>query len=118
MKGKWGKNLLNPLVASKNFETVYSLVHFRQIWQTDHAIVRKILPNIEFIYQAIQLFFTYFSLSNCYLTFYFIADGIADPAVDPFGNKTCLYIFTIMRFVCVLLICTQFVLPGQSTPGR
>ncbi|SPQ25056.1 4be0149e-b4a0-4d02-9151-ec85c93e7596 [Thermothielavioides terrestris] len=98
------------------FAAVYSLVHFRQIWQTDHTLARKILLHIEFVYQFIQLLFTYFSLANFYLTFYFIAGGLADPQVDPFGGRAGLYIFTILRYVCVLLISTQFVLSLGNRP--
>ena len=68
------------------------------------------------MYQFIQLLFTYFSLANFYLTFYFIAGGLADPTVDPFGGKACLYIFVILRYVCVLLISTQFILSLGNRP--
>ena len=44
------------------FAAVYSLVHFRQIWVTDHTLMRKILLHIEFVYQFVSLAFTYFSL--------------------------------------------------------
>lgn len=98
------------------FAAVYSLVHFRQIWRTDHTIGRKILLHIEFIYQFIQLLFTYFSLANFYLTFYFIAGSLSDPTVDPFGHNIGLYIFTVLRYTCVLLICTQFILSMGNRP--
>ncbi len=44
------------------FAAVYSLVHFRQIWHTDHTITRKVLLHIEFVYQFVSLAFTWFSL--------------------------------------------------------
>lgn len=44
------------------FAAVYSLLHFKQIWTTDHTVARKILLHIETVYQAIQLVFTFFSL--------------------------------------------------------
>ena len=44
------------------FAAVYSLVHFKQIWKTDHTIWRKVLLHIEFVYQLVSLGFTYFSL--------------------------------------------------------
>lgn len=44
------------------FAAVYSLVHFKQIWKTDHTLWRKILLHVEFVYQAVSLAFTYFSL--------------------------------------------------------
>jgi chitin synthase len=98
------------------FAAVYSLVHFRQIWHTDHTVGRKILLHIEFVYQFISLLFTYFSLANFYLTFYFVAGSLSDPTIDPFGHNIGLYLFTILRYTCVLLICTQFILSMGNRP--
>ncbi|CAK7266214.1 Chitin synthase, class 2 [Sporothrix epigloea] len=98
------------------FAAVYSLVHFKQLWTTDHTISRKILLHIEFIYQLLQLLFTYFSLANFYLTFYFVAGGLADPTVDPFGHSIGKYIFTVLRYTCTLLIATQFILSLGNRP--
>ncbi|KAI6713510.1 chitin synthase 2 [Diplocarpon mali] len=98
------------------FAAVYSLVHFRQIWRTDHTIGRKILLHVEFFYQFIQLQFTYFSLANFYLTFYFVAGSLGDPKNDPFGNGAGKVIFTILRYTCILLICTQFILSMGNRP--
>ncbi|KAK1827653.1 glycosyltransferase family 2 protein [Podospora conica] len=97
------------------FAAVYSLVHFKQIWHTDHTIARKILLHVEFFYQALQLLFTYFSLANFYLTFYFIAGGLSDPLIDPFngGGK---HIFNIFRYILVLVIATQFILSLGNRP--
>lgn len=98
------------------FAAVYSLVHFKQIWTTDHTVARKVLLHIEFLYQFLQLLFTYFSLANFYLTFYFVAGGLADDRIDPFGHHIGLYIFTVLRYTCVLLISTQFILSLGNRP--
>ncbi|KAB5540535.1 class 2 chitin synthase [Coniochaeta sp. 2T2.1] len=98
------------------FAAVYSLVHFKQIWHTDHTIARKVLLHIEFAYQFLQLLFTYFSLANFYLTFYFVAGGLADDRIDPFGHHIGMYIFTVLRYTCVLLISTQFILSLGNRP--
>ncbi|KAM0572071.1 hypothetical protein ACHAP6_008652 [Verticillium nonalfalfae] len=98
------------------FAAVYSLVHFKQVWTTDHTLARKILLNIESFYQLLQLLFTYFSLANFYLTFYFVAGGLADPQVDPFGNNAGFWIFTVLRYTCALLIATQFILSLGNRP--
>jgi hypothetical protein len=44
------------------FAAVYSLIHFKQIWRTDHSMTRKILLHVEFVYQFASLMFTFFSL--------------------------------------------------------
>lgn len=98
------------------FAAVYSLLHFKQVWKTDHSIGRKILLHIEFIYQFVQLVFTFFGLGNFYLTFYFIAGSLADPKMDPFGHNIGKYIFYILKYACVLLIMMQFVLSMGNRP--
>lgn len=98
------------------FAAVYSLLHFRQIWNTDHTLTRKILLHMEFIYQFINLLFTFFSLANFYLTFYFVAGSLCEAKVDPFGHNIGTYIFYILRYTCVLLICTQFILSMGNRP--
>ncbi|RYP74852.1 hypothetical protein DL771_002773 [Monosporascus sp. 5C6A] len=98
------------------FAAVYSLVHFKQIWETDHTLVRKTLLHIEFVYQFIQLLFTWFSLANFYLAFYFIAGGLADPRIDPFGHGVGLVFFNILRYCLVLLISMQFIISLGNRP--
>ncbi|EDN04342.1 chitin synthase 2 [Histoplasma mississippiense (nom. inval.)] len=98
------------------FAAVYSLIHFRQIWRTDHTIARKVLLHIEFLYQFVSLVFTFFSLANFYLTFYFIGGALSDPTNDPFGHNIGKYIFVILRYACVLLICLQFILSMGNRP--
>ncbi|KAF2684261.1 glycosyltransferase family 2 protein [Lentithecium fluviatile CBS 122367] len=98
------------------FAAVYSLLHFKQVWATDHTIWRKTLLHIEFVYQFVSLMFTFFSLANFYLTFFFIAGSLADPKLDPFGHNIGKYIFYILRYTCVLLICMQFILSMGNRP--
>ncbi|KAH7376618.1 chitin synthase A [Plectosphaerella cucumerina] len=98
------------------FAAVYSLVHFKQIWTTDHTIARKVLLHLEFLYQLLQLLFTYFSLANFYLAFYFVSNGLADPEVDPFGHGVGKGISIVLRYICALLIATQFILSLGNRP--
>ncbi|KAL7933541.1 glycosyltransferase family 2 protein [Trichoderma chlorosporum] len=98
------------------FAAVYSLVQMRQILQTDHTLARKVLLYIEFVYQFVQLLFTYFSLANFYLAFYFVAGGLADKRVDPFGHGIGNVIFIILRYTCILLIAIQFILSLGNRP--
>lgn len=98
------------------FAAVYSLVHFKQLLATDHTIARKALLLIESFYQFIQLLFTYFSLANFYLTFYFVAGGIGDPTIDPFPHNLGKYIFYVLRYTLVLVISSQFILSLGNRP--
>ncbi|KAF2161869.1 glycosyltransferase family 2 protein [Zasmidium cellare ATCC 36951] len=98
------------------FAAVYSGLHCRQIWYTDHTIARKILLHIEFVYQFVQLLFTFFALGNFYLTFYFIAGSLADKKVDPFGHGIGNFLFIVLRYVCILTIIVQFILSMGNRP--
>lgn len=98
------------------FAAVYSLLHFSQVWKTDHTFARKVLLHIEFVYQLINLLFTFFSLGNFYLTFYFIAGSLADDKIDPFGHNIGEVIFYILRYTCILLIMMQFILSMGNRP--
>ncbi|TXT15990.1 hypothetical protein VHUM_00493 [Vanrija humicola] len=51
------------------FAAVYSLIHFRQIWRSDHSVVRKSALMVEFVYNALNLLFGWFSLANFYIFF-------------------------------------------------
>ncbi|KAK9460955.1 chitin synthase-domain-containing protein [Lipomyces oligophaga] len=98
------------------FAALYAQLHFRQVWQTEHSIVRKIALHIEFLYQFVSLLFTYFSLANFYLTFYFIVGSLADDSVDPFGNSGGYYIFVILKIVLSVLIAAQFIISLGNRP--
>jgi chitin synthase len=52
------------------FAAVYSIVNVKQLWKTDHSLARKILLQIESVYQLLQLIFTYFGLVSSLLLKY------------------------------------------------
>ncbi|KAJ5389443.1 Chitin synthase A [Penicillium cataractarum] len=98
------------------FAAVYSIFNAKQIWKTDHSLARKILLHIEFVYQFFNLLFTYFGLANFYLAFYFIAGSLTDETLDPFGHNMGKYIFVVLRYACVLVMCLQFIISLGNRP--
>ncbi|CAI7572349.1 unnamed protein product [Penicillium manginii] len=98
------------------FAAVYSTINAKQIWKTDHTLARKILLHIEFVYQTLNLVFTYFGLANFYLAFYFIAGSLSDEKLDPFGHNMGKYIFVVLRYACVLVMCLQFIISLGNRP--
>lgn len=52
---------------------------------------------------------------NFYLTFYFVCSSLSDPQVDPFGGWAD-RIFTVLRYLCILLIASQFILSMGNRP--
>ncbi|KAL2826369.1 chitin synthase-domain-containing protein [Aspergillus pseudoustus] len=98
------------------FAAVYSIVNVKQLWKTDHSLARKILLQIESVYQLLQLIFTYFGLANFYLAFFFIAGSLTDEKIDPFGHNFGMYIFVVLRYSCILVMCLQFIFSMGNRP--
>ncbi|KAI0800657.1 chitin synthase 2 [Fomes fomentarius] len=68
------------------FASVHATVFWFRIWTSGQGFFRKILLQIEFIYNAIQLFFTWTSLANFYLAFFFlVSSATADAKNDAFN---------------------------------
>ena len=55
------------------FASVHATVFFFRIWSSGQGFFRKILLQFEFLYNAVQLFFTWTSLANFYLAFFFVS---------------------------------------------
>ncbi|KAJ3507424.1 hypothetical protein NLJ89_g6315 [Agrocybe chaxingu] len=65
------------------FASIHATVFFFKIWGSGQNFFRKIFLQIEFIYNAVQLLFTWTSLANFYLAFFFLVssatkEGTAD----------------------------------------
>lgn len=102
------------------FAAFYAIFHFAQIFRSGHSGWRKFLLGVEFFYNTINLLFSWFSLANFYLTFYFLtvrfAEDTSDSSKDdPFfgGGKV---IFTIFKELYLLAIVMQFVLSLGNRP--
>ncbi|TFK77536.1 chitin synthase [Pluteus cervinus] len=57
------------------FASIHATVFWFRIWTSGQGFFRKIALQIEFIYNAIQLFFTWTSLANFYLAFFFLVSS-------------------------------------------
>ncbi|KAF9196745.1 Chitin synthase, class 1 [Haplosporangium sp. Z 27] len=107
------------------FASVYALVHQFDIWRSDHSTARKLFFHLEFFYSFISLFFAWFALGNFYLTFYILGSAMVyetNAAGDvlqhsPFGNNAVgFWIFTIFRYIYILLIIAQFIMSMGNRP--
>lgn len=58
------------------FAALYAQLHFYQIWKTKHSFFRQIVFQIEFFYQFVQMLFSWFSIANFVLTFYYLAGSL------------------------------------------
>ncbi|KAF8899212.1 chitin synthase 2 [Infundibulicybe gibba] len=68
------------------FASIHATVFWFRIWTSGQNFFRKIVLQFEFIYNAIQLIFTWTSLANFYLAFFFlVSSATADSKTDAFN---------------------------------
>ncbi|KLO11323.1 glycosyltransferase family 2 protein [Schizopora paradoxa] len=67
------------------FAAVHSTVFMLRIWTSGQNFFRKIILQIEFLYNMVQLFFTWTSLANFYLAFFFLVSSATSPNSDAFN---------------------------------
>ncbi|CAO3563881.1 unnamed protein product [Mortierella alpina] len=107
------------------FASIYALTHSMDIWRSDHSTARKLFLHLEFFYSFVSLVFSWFALANFYLTFYILSNAMifvrnADGTVEqtsPFGqNNVGFWIFTVTRYIYLLLIIAQFIMSMGNRP--
>lgn len=96
------------------FAALYSQLNFRQVWDTDHSVMRKVFLHVEFFYQFIQLLFSFFSLGNFYLAFYFLGGSLAASNAIPHNGGY--WIFTILNYLCVCDLTSIFIISMGNRP--
>jgi chitin synthase len=96
------------------FAALYSLRHFSKIWETDHSYARKFWFHVEFLYQFISLIFSFFSLSNFYLTFYFLTGSLI--AENSLGKNGGFWVFTIFNYLCICVLTSLFIVSIGNRP--
>ncbi|KAF9113139.1 Chitin synthase, class 2 [Mortierella sp. AM989] len=100
------------------FAAFYSLAHFTRVLTSGQGFFRKIFLMFEFLYNAINLIFNWFSLANFYLTFYFLTIAAANNPNDnfqPFGEwgETT---FSVLRNIYLAAIITVFICSLGNRP--
>lgn len=98
------------------FAAIYAQTHFTQIWRTDHSLFRKFLLHVEFVYQFVSLIFTFFSLANFYLAFYFVAGSLAATDSNVIPGRGGFYLFLIFKYLAICTISAQFILSLGNRP--
>ncbi|KZP25362.1 glycosyltransferase family 2 protein [Athelia psychrophila] len=68
------------------FASIHATLFWFRIWTSGQNFFRKIVLQIEFIYNGVQLFFTWTSLANFYLAFFFlVSSATASGKTDAFN---------------------------------
>ncbi|GAA5916120.1 uncharacterized protein JCM6883_001738 [Sporobolomyces salmoneus] len=69
------------------FAALHASTHYYRLLTSGQSFLRKIWMSIIFLYNLIQLFFSFVGLSSFYLAFFFLCNAAtADSADDPFGG--------------------------------
>ncbi|KAF9102390.1 Chitin synthase, class 1 [Mortierella sp. AM989] len=99
------------------FVAIFSIVHFKKIYLSDHAGWRKALFHVQLVYNVMSILFSWFALANVYLTFYILANSLATPGNSPFGNNgVANFLFILLKYVYEFLVIVMFVLSMGNRP--
>ncbi|OBZ78918.1 Chitin synthase 2 [Grifola frondosa] len=94
------------------FASVHATVFFWRIWTSGQNPLRMLILQIEFIYNAVQLLFTWTSLANFYLAFFFlVSSATANSNSDAFnflaqGAGQAVFEVFLKLYVALLFIIT------------
>jgi len=93
------------------FASIHATVFWFRIWTSGQNFFRKIVLQIEFIYNAIQLLFTWTSLANFYLAFFFLVSSATSStgpnnAFNALGAGAGAYVFDVFLnlYICVIFV--------------
>jgi len=67
--------------------TIYSLLHFGQIYRSSHNPLRMLLFHLQLVYNVISFIVSWFALANYWLTTSIIMNLLGDPAKMKPGSK-------------------------------
>ncbi|TFK56805.1 chitin synthase 2 [Heliocybe sulcata] len=67
------------------FASIHATIFWFRIWTSGQNFFRKCWLQIEFIYNAVQLFFSWTSLANFYLAFFFLVSSATSDSSDAFN---------------------------------
>ena len=105
------------------FAAFYAIFHFFRIFKSNHSVLRLFLFFVEFFYNTVQMLFSWFSLGNFYLTFYFLTVAYQaksnpnyDPTRDPFYGYGD-WVFNIARELYLFVIVVIFVISLGNRPA-
>lgn len=111
--------------------TLYSIMHFAQIYRTSHNLLRVFFLHVQLLYSLLNLTLTWLSLAAFYLTTTIIMELAANPNKDskktkgeagyarpfPFENaEISTAIALILKFVYVVIVILAFILALGNRP--
>ncbi|KAF8344932.1 glycosyltransferase family 2 protein [Amanita rubescens] len=97
--------------------SIYALVHFWRLYQSGHNPFRLFMFHIQALFNAISLFFTWFSLANLWLTFTIIINLIPSQGlVTGTGVVVLHWVNSGLMWLYLVFLVMQFVLALGNRP--
>ncbi|EAU87177.1 chitin synthase [Coprinopsis cinerea okayama7 len=95
--------------------SIYALVHFWRVYQSGHNFVRIFFFHIQALFNAFNLFFSWFALANLWLTFSIIIDLL--PANIKGANLVFFHWFhLVLKYIYLGFLAMQFILALGNRP--
>ncbi|ORZ14903.1 glycosyltransferase family 2 protein [Lobosporangium transversale] len=99
------------------FVALFSVFHFGKIYKSNHAYWRKLLFHLQFLYNIVNIIFSWFAIANTYLTFYILANSLMFSENSPGGRSDIFRIvFIILKYFYEFLVIIVFVLSMGNRP--
>ncbi|KAF7729636.1 Chitin synthase, class 1 [Apophysomyces ossiformis] len=100
------------------FAGIYSLVHWRKVWSSDHFFLRKFVFMFEDIYQLYNLFFSWFAIGNFYLIFFIMTSSMESDFLDPrpYSADIAKILHVSLNYIYVVLLVVQFIIAMGNRP--
>ncbi|KAG2202877.1 hypothetical protein INT46_007557 [Mucor plumbeus] len=98
------------------FAGLYSMVHWRKVWSSDHNILRKLVFMFNDLYQLYNLVFSWFAIGNFYLVFYIMTTSIIRVPNPPYSENIGTIVHTVLNYIYVLLLILQFIIAMGNRP--
>ncbi|KAF8625346.1 hypothetical protein AX17_006888 [Amanita inopinata Kibby_2008] len=97
--------------------SVYALFHFWRLYQSGHNFFRIFIFHIQALYNALSLFFSWFSLANLWLTFSIIIDLLPTQGIIIGGNAVVIHWVNIaLKWIYLTFLAMQFILALGNRP--
>lgn len=96
------------------FAAIYSIFHFYKVFRSNHNPFRLVLLNIEFIYNAINLAVSWFSLGSFFLVFRILTGAMGDRTM--YFPKAGKIIALILLWLYATVTVTTFIFSFGNSP--
>lgn len=101
--------------------TLYTVRHFNRIYHSGHSLPRMALLHLQFLYNLVNFFVSWFSLAGFLLTLFIVNEvsGAPPPGTQvsgfPFGKATPIF-NAVLQVIYICTIIGQFVLALGTRP--